>query len=292
MTLVELLVVIAIIGLLVGLLLPAVQAARESARRSACTNNLRQLGLAIHSRHDAVRRIPRARSMNNLRAHSWFVHLLPFVEQSSVFALFTTPISGVSTQDGVNDLSNPLFHATGAPRTVIPTMLCASSPRTTKFTTATSVASGLFCGDYAASYGTRSFQDVNFNTTSDGPFPLLTVPFRGLQFKDITDGLTRTLFIGEKHIPADQFGKEGYDNSIYATINSGLNSSCRAAGSAGLALGPDDATANSVYFGSYHPGVVQFVFGDGRVDAISTSIAGSVLARLSTRSGGETIPAY
>lgn len=57
-TLVELLVVIAIIGVLIGLLLPAVQAAREAARRSSCSNNLKQVGLGIHSYHDAQKKIP------------------------------------------------------------------------------------------------------------------------------------------------------------------------------------------------------------------------------------------
>lgn len=87
-TLVELLVVIAIIGVLVGLLLPAVQAAREAARRMQCSNNLKQLGLAMHNYHDVNKQF----SMNWFDAASVggnnlssLVGILPYVEQSSLY---------------------------------------------------------------------------------------------------------------------------------------------------------------------------------------------------------------
>ncbi len=92
-TLVELLVVIAIIGILIGMLLPAVQSVREAARRTQCLNNLRQVGLASINFHDSHGAFPPARIsaprdvlFNRYDgAESWFVRILPFVEQNNLY---------------------------------------------------------------------------------------------------------------------------------------------------------------------------------------------------------------
>lgn len=94
-SLIELLVVIAIIGILIALLLPAVQAAREAARRIQCTNNLEQIGLALHTHHDSCRRLPfgsggRIGTPDYAIAGTWPAMILPFVEQKPLYDLLTS----------------------------------------------------------------------------------------------------------------------------------------------------------------------------------------------------------
>ncbi len=83
-TLVELLVVIAIIGILIALLLPAVQAAREAARRMQCTNNLKQIGLAMHTYHDSLRSFPLGSSRAS-DGFTWYSFILPYMEQRPLY---------------------------------------------------------------------------------------------------------------------------------------------------------------------------------------------------------------
>src|SRR5262245_60953192 len=91
-TLVELLVVIAIIGVLVALLLPAVQAARESARRMQCSNNLKQIGLALHNHHDVLQVFPPGQihtsSSGEPYITTWGIELLTYMEQANLQARY------------------------------------------------------------------------------------------------------------------------------------------------------------------------------------------------------------
>jgi len=133
-TLVELLVVIAIIGILIALLLPAVQAAREAARRSQCTNNLKQLGLALHNYADSNKEALGYNSdrivntpPEQVKDFSWIVSVLPYLEQQPLYDQFNfnDPGANVGTIPGPNGVTNAALR-----QTILPAVICPSNDQT------------------------------------------------------------------------------------------------------------------------------------------------------------------
>jgi prepilin-type N-terminal cleavage/methylation domain-containing protein len=316
-SLIELLVVIAIIGILLGLLMPAVQSARESANRLSCSNNLKQITLALHHFHNDHHFLPTVRMEDG---PSWAVLVLPYVEQDNLYKKWIAeipyaerPRKFLSFSASVNVFHCPSRRGPGGK---------SDRFREPPF------CRDLWCppggvGDYACSIGTFDQGSVDpysplltngafrggkppklyppkqegnapvAGTTSPlrpfkpAPPPVLKIE-QGVRFEDIRDGLSNTIFMGEKHVPRDQLGKPAWDCSIY----DGYNWYCSA-----RAAGPLFPLARSAKdpgwkFGSAHRNLCQFGFGDGSVRVILNSIDPNILGLLAQRDDGQPIPDY
>lgn len=298
-TLVELLVVIAIIGVLVALLLPAVQAARESARRTQCTNNLKQLALAVNTYDDALRIYPTGRMgcdcwtqdvcgtrpSSTRPGTSAFVLLLPQMEQQAFYDQIGFQKGAVAPATGCAGVTND----TAGWNTGI-THLLSLQPKfvVCPSNTAKKLSNGNWgVGSYAFNHGTvgpsaTTTQDrlKHYNT---GVFMYRTP----IKPKDVTDGLSNTIFLGEVangHDPNNSnqwMIASRHTDSLRSTENP-LNTPI----SAPIFLDLYNLKVNGA-FSSKHPRGGLFAFGDGHVQFISDNISLATYRALSTRGGGE-----
>jgi prepilin-type N-terminal cleavage/methylation domain-containing protein len=283
-SLIELLVVISIIGILIGLLLPAVQKVREAANRASCLNNLKQMGIAIHMYHDISNQLPPTR-LSDLHA-TWAVLLMPYLEETNTYNLW--------------DLPTPYYQQSDAARkTPVKAYFCPS--RRTSSTAPTASISGDqdddtmptlgphtpgALGDYALCMGTEGCDGFDCEGTANGAFRILSQP--ALTLTAITDGVSNTIFAGDKQLPLNLFGVGWLDCSLYN--GDYPTCSCRGAGpNFPLAAAP---TVTAPVFGSNHPGVCQFLLGDGSVRPISISINTTTLGLLANPTDGQTVPGY
>ena len=281
-TLVELLVVIAIIGVLVALLLPAVQSAREAARRSQCSNNLKQIGLAVHNFEDTYKYVPYTRLDTR---ETWAVMLLPFLEQPAMFERWDLKKNYYNQDPAVRETCLKVY----ACPTRRPSPQKSIAGDVLQGTTNPSVPGGV--GDYSACAGapkgtngvaTNGDYYLGQNGTDDSSAANGAFWYKGpslIRFATITDGLSNTLFIGEKAVARLNLGKEG---SIY---NGDHGNSFKKAGVGA----PLQKTVNQgSNFGSWHPGICQFVMGDGSVRAILNEIDLTTLDRAAHRFDGQS----
>jgi prepilin-type N-terminal cleavage/methylation domain-containing protein len=315
-TLIELLVVIAIIAILIGLLLPAVQKVREAASRVQCQNNLKQLGLAVHNYHDAKKQLPPLRIDADYA--TWIVLIMPYIEQGNIERTWSFTVPYYQQPDIVRTTQVSLFYCPSRrgpeglsvvedvnPDDDTPPPEYNKPLTDTRFVAAHHPAGAL--GDYAANVGdmrgtpndpsSQQWPSVKANGAiirgtrlADGSFKSNT------RLASITDGTSNTFLIGEKHVPQGMFGRGRVgDSSIYNGVWT-----CYSGRVAGiedpLAQSPTDVTpskgGNAFYarkFGSWHTGICQFVYCDGSVHVIRTSIDPDNLRRLAVRNDGEVI---
>ena len=225
-TLVELLVVIAIIGILIGLLLPAVQAAREAARRMSCSNNFKQIGLAIHNYHSAYKRIPTQAGgtfhpvfgasggqtagganlqRNNRFRLSWLVGITPFIEQQGLWSTISNPND--FNEDGTLDfqaMGPEPWNGNYAPwLSEIPTYRCPSDPGTGAPASGGRANYGANIGD-STDWVNHGFYRHTNNNWERTPVAQSNASNRGFffhrksqRFRDCLDGLSNTIAAGE-----------------------------------------------------------------------------------------------
>ena len=300
-TLVELLVVIAIIGILVALLLPAVQMAREAARRMQCSNNLKQIGLAIHMYHDTYRCLPPAGYENVTgivpgRPYAVGVSMggliLDFIEQGNLSAelqkevMFfptitetkkvTTYICPSSPKSSIIDNGNIYFFTHYQP------VLGPTGPNPNGGVFRSAPGNGIGC-----SHGEFSEEGALLIARYNRPRVDI------IRLADILDGTTNTFLIGE----LSWTKRRAVDGSSWARATSSASASTYSYGGGRNLrypinrMGLDDLEAscesNNRSFGSHHPGGCMFLFADGGARFVAETVEFKVLQASATRAGGE-----
>jgi len=312
-TLIELLVVIAIIAILIALLLPAVQQAREAARRTQCKNHLKQLGLALHNYHDSNQVFPPSCIATEPGSTcpgyggpliSGLTLLLPYMEQGNLYSRYDFNAGQHGSTGGVHGRQVNEVVA----NTNIPGFLCPSDPNNLVQVTGACVRFPFPAAE--SSGGTNYIFCAGWGTASWFPIAVGSQPMTNtvgifqqngrLGFRDITDGTSNTLAMGETlwvdhagNAPGNGAGGKpswsvGIGTQISFSTSGGINAFFPCKGpntTTGAACGGVRAAAVQ----SRHVGGAQITLADGSVRFVSENIDQNTLNSLATRGFGEIV---
>lgn len=310
-TLIELLVVIAIVGVLVALLLPAVQQAREAARRTQCSNNLKQIGLALHNYNDVhgvfppgydllLDKVANPSEPEPIgRGHGWASFLLPYLELRSIHELINFEGPYAVPQSPSESHANSTAIAL-----VVAAYLCPSDgggERIDVLLDESSAAPKLSMAraNYVGVFGRG--EAAEFTGVGDGMFWANS----SVRISSILDGASRTLAIGERSSNLGRTTWLGLPLNGRVRGIDPLTKTVSFEEAPVLVLGhtggdpnenpgepltvhtPNDPLAHVDDFWSFHRGGAHFLLADGSIRFVSNSIDSSVYAALATRAGGE-----
>lgn len=322
-TLIELLVVIAIIAVLIALLLPAVQQAREAARRTQCKNNLKQLGLAMHNYHDAMRVFPPGSftyltgwpgaklSGSNENLSCWMQQILPYIDQAALYNTFSSKMNNATLPSYVMD-STGWGPAIG---TVLPALTCPSDPASPRTSGVAGYQYHGFFGNYAMCAGdtnySGAYDSVTIGSDSNGANQSgMFYAISKIGIRDVTDGTSNTLMAAEilvEPVPSSDGigfnGRQGnyYDcegggclfSSLYPPNNSVPDNvnDCKPTMASKMApcFDPGRAGPYVLTTRSYHIGGAQVLMGDGAVRFISSNINLTTFRNLGNRRDGNVV---
>lgn len=282
-TLVELLVVIAIIGVLIALLLPAVQAAREAARRARCTNNLKQIGLGMQNHHDVNNEFPVGYEWSS--GWSWGVLILPYIEQNNLYKTLNPANSGPLATYSLSPI--PI-------QTKLDGFLCPSDiapdlninrhlwSGVGDSGTEMEAASASYVG--VQGFGTQNPGEVTTPASSAAANGVLW--WEPVGFRDITDGSSNTLQVGER---CWKRGTVTTNSSVWSATTPGNAHRHSTLASVESSNGREVNGSHGNSFSSLHPTGAQFVFSDGSVHFLSETINFTTLQYLAQRNDGQVV---
>jgi prepilin-type N-terminal cleavage/methylation domain-containing protein len=318
-TLVELLVVIAIIGILIAMLLPAVQQVREAARNTSCKNKLRQVGLATLNFESAFESLPPARLFPKKSAAppfhkgtsqpSWLVRILPYLEQNSYFKKWD--LNAEYQSQTPSDLGEqPLSIFVCPSRRTIEKATTPGGYETITFS-APCGCGGAFTvrivggatGDYAGNHGDLSpgvngTEDDYFyggngtgsiisSQAREGADGTLTWIDR-VGFPNIIDGTSNTFLAGELHVTPGNLNTIPFNGPIYNGED--LAAFTRVGGpGVPIATSKNFQSSSVLGFGSWHPGICNFVYVDGSVHSVKNELDTVTLGQFCNRKDGDIV---